>query len=158
MSLFELYVLGFDVGGNLSRIIVKCFCALQIIVERRIGDYMSKNRKADEIDEFDEYQDDAEEYDESESEYEEYQDEYEEEYDNVYARAEKRHKRRVRNQAIAISVVFVLIAAVVAGAFIAISSFVNANKAQKQAEELQKELEMLQTQEEEPVAIEAPEE
>lgn len=117
----------------------------------------------DELDEEDEDEDDDDELEEEEED-EEDDDELDEDYDEDYDEDERRvfrHRRRVRNQIIAYSVVFVFLVLVLAGCISIGRSIVGTIKTKKQAEEsekLQAQMEAEQAaQEAHDVVIDTPE-
>ena len=67
-----------------------------------------------------------------------------------------RHKRRVRNQAIAYIVLFIILAGLVAGGIIGIRKVMQIINDKKQAQELQKQLEELSESEDDQATVEAP--
>lgn len=73
-------------------------------------------------------------------------------------RREYRRKRRVRNQMISYIVLAVILIGVVAGSVIGVQKILKMLNDKKQVEELQKQLQELSENEEEPAVIEAPEE
>lgn len=73
-------------------------------------------------------------------------------------RREYRHKRRVRNQIIAYTVLAVFLIVLIAGAIIGVSSIMKSVNDKKQAEELQKQLDELSQMQEEQAVVEAPSE
>lgn len=75
--------------------------------------------KKDQYDEYDEYE---EEY--SEEEYDEYDEEYDDDY-SADSRAEYRHSRRVRNQAIVIVVTIILVLGILAGGFFGVTKLIS---------------------------------
>lgn len=112
-----------------------------------------------------EYEEDSEAYEEDSDEYEEEEydedpDEYEEEYTEE-DRAYFRHKRRVRNQIIAIIVFIILVAGITIGAIFGINTVLN-NVERSQAAELQKQIKEMENsvseEAEEPASIDTPDE
>lgn len=73
-------------------------------------------------------------------------------------RRELRRKRRVKNQIIAYAVLVLILIGLIAGGIVGISKIISVIKDKKQAEELQRQLEELSGEEEEPPVVEAPEE
>lgn len=73
-------------------------------------------------------------------------------------RREYRHKRRVRNQIIAYTVLAVFLIVLIAGTIIGVSSIMKSVNDKKQAEELQKQLDELSQMQEEQAVVEAPSE
>lgn len=73
-------------------------------------------------------------------------------------RREYRHKRRVRNQIIAYTVLAVFLIVLIAGGIIGVSSIMKSVNDKKQAEELQKQLDELSQMQEEQAVVEAPSE
>lgn len=74
----------------------------------------------------------------------------------VIDRREFRRKRRIRNQIIAYASLVVILLAIAGGGFFGISKLVSNMQDKKHAAELAAQLEELSTQEQEPVAVEAP--
>lgn len=73
-------------------------------------------------------------------------------------RRELRRKRRIKNQVIAYIVLTIFLAGLIVGGIFGVNKIMSVLKDKKQAEELQKQLEELSDQEEEPPVVEAPEE
>ncbi len=81
-----------------------------------------------------------------------------EDFSEAMDRREYRRKRRVRNQMISYIVLAVILIGVAAGSVIGVQKILKMLNDKKQAEELQKQLQELSENEEEPAVIEAPEE
>ncbi len=111
----------------------------------------------DELDEDEDELDEDDEDEDDEDEDEDDEDDDEDEEDDEEDRREYRHKRRVRNQIIAYSVVFVVFLAFVTGGIILGSKAASAWKEKKQAEELVKQQEEAEEQEVEEIVIDTPE-
>lgn len=100
-----------------------------------------------------------EEYDENlEEDYEDEYDEDEEAFSPEEERAYYRHKRRVRNQAICIVVMIVLVLALLAGVGYGSLKLTNYIKEQQRAQELNQEIRDAVEENKEPAVIETPEE
>lgn len=81
-----------------------------------------------------------------------------EDFSEAMDRREYRRKRRVRNQMISYIVLAVVLIGVAAGSVIGVQKILKMLSDKKQAEELQKQLQELSENEEEPAVIEAPDE
>ena len=81
-----------------------------------------------------------------------------EDFSEAVDRREYRRKRRVRNQMISYIVLAVILIGVAAGSVIGVQKILKMLNDKKQAEELQKQLQELSENEEEPAVIEAPDE
>ena len=104
-------------------------------------------------DEEDDGEEDDDELDEEDDDENDEDDDEEDEED----RREYRHKRRVRNQIVAYSVVLVVFLAIAAGGVVLGSKIVSSIKEKKQAEELVRQQEQAEEQEAEEVVIDTPE-
>lgn len=109
----------------------------------------------EELEDDDELEEDEEDEGEEDDDEAEEDDEEDEEYDEE-DRREYRHKRRVRNQIIAYSVVFVLFMAIVAGGVVLGSKIASSVKEKRQAEELVKQQEEEAEEEAEEIVIDTP--
>ncbi len=107
----------------------------------------------DEEDEEDDGEEDDDELDEEDDDENDEDDDEDDEED----RREYRHKRRVRNQIVAYSVVLVVFLAIAAGGVVLGSKIVSSIKEKKQAEELVRQQEQAEEQEAEEVVIDTPE-
>lgn len=79
-----------------------------------------------------------------------------ESFDEEMDRREYRHKRRIRNQIIAYVALVVILIGIIAGGIIGVRKIMQVISDKKHAEELQKQLEELSENEEEPAVVEAP--
>ena len=118
-----------------------------------------EDEEEEELDEEDDDEDDEEldeEDDDEDDEAIDEDDEDDEEYDEE-ERREYRHKRRVRNQLIAYSVVFVILLALLSGGVVLGSKVVSSVKEKRQAKEAMKQQEEEAAQEAEEIVIDTPE-
>lgn len=122
-------------------------------------DYEDEEFEDEELDdeELDDEDDDDEDEDEDDEDEDEDDDDDDDDEEDEEDRREYRHKRRVRNQIIAYSVVFVVFLAFVAGGVVLGSKIVSSIKEKKQEEELVKQQEEAEEQAVEEVVIDTPE-